>query len=181
MSDRKVWPWVLVAVLGGGFLLVVGCCGFIGWRFFSASNEVSGTVDEFLRRIGNGRAEAAYDELTTFRFRRAEGRAEFAKRSAMIRERLGRYLEKGTRQFYLNYRNGTWHARASYGATFEKGTATVTVRLTKQSGRWLIDGCDIDAPALQPPENDSKPPSKEGKPRRKKTPPAPLPAPRPDQ
>jgi len=89
------------------------------------------------------------DTKTKPEFRNAMSREDYEKMGAMIKTYLGKLQSKTRGQFSVRQMNATTLAYVAYSAKFEKGQATLQVRLKKVGGQWQLVSFHITSPQFQ--------------------------------
>lgn len=143
-------------LLGCGAFSLIGimiCAGiaFVGYQAFSAGQaEVDKDVDAFFHGLHGADVDELYETTTTPEFKSVTSKADFADVARLIRERLGPLKSKQTRNFFAKTTTEGTFADLVYDAEFEKGPATIEMRMKRGQGSWRILQFRVDSKLLRP-------------------------------
>lgn len=149
----KVLAWIggigcLLAIL-----LVATCVGGAGYLFQTARSGTADVVEPFFEDLHAGRWDRAYERLGPGWRGRMDPDAFRAEFEPLI-ERVGALSDLDIRSLQAEVDEGTKDIR--YRATFERGVATVAVRLvTGDDGVARIEGLRMNLPAEPPATDDA--------------------------
>lgn len=148
----KVLAWIggigcLLAIL-----LVATCVGGAGYLFQTARSGAADVVEPFFEDLDAGRWDRAYDRLGPG-WRGRMDREAFRTEFEPLVERLGALRDLDIRSIEAELDEGRRDIR--YRAAFERGEATVAVRLVAgEDGEVWIEGLRMNVPSEPPAADD---------------------------
>lgn len=130
-----------------GIVLVVLAGGGLFALFMYGRGQVGPYCEEYLSAVERGDYEAAY-QLAGDRWKQEQPFEQYVEFEKTMRQGLGQCLEKRLAHVNIGSHAEGAIARIVYNAQFENGECVITFALTKQEGRWVVQGVHYASPAL---------------------------------
>jgi len=143
------------AFVGAGIF----AAAIIGLYFYGRS-IIGPTADDYLQHIDKSEFTQAY-AMTSSGFQQATSETQFVAFAQRMQQTFGACQSKTMNGVSANTTPGKTTSVVTYSAVFEKGAATLTFNLVKESGNWKIERVDYQSPLLQAPATPETPPEKE--------------------
>ena len=119
-----------------------------GCGMFKEAGAVDAVVVVVLVAIGNGQADAVYDNHCSEQFRASTTRQQWKKTVAIYREKLGEFKSCNHNSFHIKSISGKTTCQADYDVQWAKATGTVEVDMAKENGVWKLTGLIVNSEAL---------------------------------
>ncbi|MCK6470821.1 MAG: zinc ribbon domain-containing protein [Planctomycetes bacterium] len=136
---------VALAALGG-------CAGLAFWGFnlvLELRSETTQAMTKYFSALDGDQWGSVYDQFTTSEFQTNVSKDQWLGMKALYNDKLGKFASLDNANFNASNVNGVKTATASYNARFEKGQATIAVKLRWEGGAWKVMEMKVDSPQLQ--------------------------------
>ena len=146
MKNRSL---LILILLGCGIFAVLAigfCAGFLYLSFSNTEDAISPRIDAMFLAIENNTFGETYLTETAPELRKGASKEQYEQMGDAIRTRLGSLTSKKMVRCNVRQFNNVSYADVVYSATFEKGTGTITARLTRSGRKWLFVTFRVNSP-----------------------------------